>query len=862
VSPIVSALVKGCCYISAAPSHLQRDTSDLLLRGVTLQKTLTFTDTMRFKFCISLLLLLLQNKWVHSEEEVWSWDIDRQDNGRNIFLGHKDYSDSYHAAASDLSEVVIFPSDDEVDVMVFPDEEITAEDEGSREGRFLGIGKGIRCSLGIGPNCDNNRKVQKPNGHHHLNSRPKPQSSFFPSENTQDHHAHSPHRFGSPATSTHRPSSGILDSISSAFSSIIPSIGHQKPKPLEADRAYTTIKHHPYKIPQPSFSNPKPSFSSHKPTFAHPKPSFSAHKPTFTHPKPVYPPKPAHPSKHVFKPSYHEPKPSYNVVKPVYADPKVTVFRQPTYTVQPTYVQAQVQHAPIQIQQQPHTYIAAAPAQVQHAPIQIQQQPHTYIAAAPAQVQHAPIQIQQQPHTYIAAVPVVQAAPVFQPAPVTVTQTVTRVASVAPVISNRNDAFVSSGHEAQHFLQQSHGNEDLLSQATLYRETIEYREDCHCVTYDSCSLNDVIGRNLQVDPSNVIDARNSEKNNIESNATETDTTETRNATQEYEFSEVKENSTILESNNTRRKRSEDEIVESFDTQGRQLTGFTPDKFGCGDGYVCCRRPVYRPEPRYQCGQSNSRGLLGRVSNYEEGDTEFGEYPWQAAILKRENNAVNYVCGAVLIDDRHVLTAAHCVDGLLAANLKVRVGEWDVANKDEFYNHIELQVSQLYINQQYTKGTLENDLAMLRLSSNVDFTSNPHIGPVCLPDKFTGFRQNGCMVTGWGKDAFDTTGKFQHILKKVALPLVEHHQCQNALRSTRLGPSYSLHEGMMCAGGEESKDACKGDGGSPLACKSQDGSYQLAGIVSWGIGCGQRGIPGVYVNIRYYLDWINSIQDYN
>ena len=59
-----------------------------------------------------------------------------------------------------------------------------------------------------------------------------------------------------------------------------------------------------------------------------------------------------------------------------------------------------------------------------------------------------------------------------------------------------------------------------------------------------------------------------------------------------------------------------------------------------------------------------------------------------------------------------------------------------------------------------------------------------------------------------------------------------------MRQTRLGRRFLLHDSFMCAGGEPGRDACKGDGGSPLICPidGKPGYYYQAGIVAWGELC--------------------------
>merc|ERR1711890_208570 len=79
-----------------------------------------------------------------------------------------------------------------------------------------------------------------------------------------------------------------------------------------------------------------------------------------------------------------------------------------------------------------------------------------------------------------------------------------------------------------------------------------------------------------------------------------------------------------------------------------------------------------------------------------------------------------------------------------------------------------------------------------------------------------------------------------------------------LRTTRLGKRFQLDDSFICAGGQDGKDTCKGDGGSPLVCASKYDPYTYvqAGVVAWGIGCGEDNVPGVYASVAEAVCWID------
>lgn len=388
--------------------------------------------------------------------------------------------------------------------------------------------------------------------------------------------------------------------------------------------------------------------------------------------------------------------------------------------------------------------------------------------------------------------------------------------------------------------------------------------ECVCVNIDQCPSQEIIGRRddlyLPIDPRNkgseIVALTEEQLDNVTVAEKKSDNNVT--VVEAEKFTESEAVKTVSK-REVKEEKSEGAAKEIEPRQG-YFGRPSLNQQQCRQNQVCCRRP-FKPQAsnRGQCGIRHSQGINGRIKtpSYIDGDSEFGEYPWQVAILKKDPKESVYVCGGTLIDHQHIITAAHCVKTYKGFDLRVRLGEWDVNHDVEFYPYIERDVTSVHVHPQYYAGTLDNDLAILKLDSPVDWTKYPHISPACLPDKYTDYANQRCWTTGWGKDAFGDYGKYQNILKEVDVPILGHNQCQQQLRQTRLGYNYELNHGFLCAGGEEGKDACKGDGGGPLVCE-RGGTWQVVGVVSWGIGCGQPGVPGVYVKVAHYLDWISQV----
>ncbi|XP_055443385.1 transmembrane protease serine 11B-like protein [Bubalus kerabau] len=219
----------------------------------------------------------------------------------------------------------------------------------------------------------------------------------------------------------------------------------------------------------------------------------------------------------------------------------------------------------------------------------------------------------------------------------------------------------------------------------------------------------------------------------------------------------------------------------------------------------------------------------------------GEWPWQASLKK---NGRHY-CGASLISDRYLVTAAHCFKNSQdPRNYTVTFGTRVNLPYMQHY------VQQIFIHENYIRGELHDDIAVILLTEKVLFKNDVH--SVCLPEAAQIFPPGeGVVVTGWGALSYD--GEYPVLLQKAPVKIIDTNTC-NAWEAY----NGMIQDTMLCAGYIEGNiDACQGDSGGPLVHPNSRNIWYLVGIVSWGAECGTANKPGVYTRVTAYRNWIAS-----
>ncbi|XP_067853919.1 chymotrypsinogen B-like [Heptranchias perlo] len=219
----------------------------------------------------------------------------------------------------------------------------------------------------------------------------------------------------------------------------------------------------------------------------------------------------------------------------------------------------------------------------------------------------------------------------------------------------------------------------------------------------------------------------------------------------------------------------------------------------------------------------------------------GSWPWQTSIQDRTNW---HFCGGSLINSEWVITAAQC--GVRAHDHRVILGTSNRKSKSEETQVIE--ISMVITHPDYSRDTLNNDVALLKLASPAKLTAR--VLPVCLPTATDDFPPGLlCETTGWGltnPNALLLPVK----LHQAELPIVSNVDCQQYWGTVQL-----VTASMICTGGAAAT-SCLGDSGNPLVCQKNNAWY-LVGIVSWGSEWCDVNTPTVYARVTKAQPWIDQ-----
>ncbi|CAB1345816.1 unnamed protein product [Coregonus sp. 'balchen'] len=218
------------------------------------------------------------------------------------------------------------------------------------------------------------------------------------------------------------------------------------------------------------------------------------------------------------------------------------------------------------------------------------------------------------------------------------------------------------------------------------------------------------------------------------------------------------------------------------------------------------------------------------------------WPWQVSLRFTTMPA----CGGAIIAPQWVLTATHCFKQYNKVDFwTVMAGKHDLENPNEECQQL-VGVSKIVTHKDYNRITKMHDIALVKLKTPLIF--NQCVRPIEIWMRPIEPKKQ-CTVTGWGTTR--ENGPRANRLQEVNVTCLSQEDCNKFYHG-------AVQPTMFCAGDPEGGvDACQGDSGGPLSCYTGS-RYELAGVVSWGVGCGRAQRPGVYTKVQVYLDWINEL----
>ncbi|XP_025986032.1 trypsin-1 [Solenopsis invicta] len=219
----------------------------------------------------------------------------------------------------------------------------------------------------------------------------------------------------------------------------------------------------------------------------------------------------------------------------------------------------------------------------------------------------------------------------------------------------------------------------------------------------------------------------------------------------------------------------------------------------------------------------------------------GEIPYQVSLQEKYYDF--HFCGGSILNDNYVITAAHCVDGKEASDIKVVAATINL--RDPKSQH---EVEKIIVHREYDpSNSYINDIALVKVKTA--FKTSVTVAPVPLPKKGHDVNTNDvAVVSGWG--TIRTGGPSPDELQRVNILIADQAFCNYVYQKDL---NMNVYPTQVCANDPSAKKgACNGDSGGPLTVNGE-----LVGIVSWSLDCALTTHPTVYTRVISYLDWIEN-----
>ncbi|CAL7944351.1 unnamed protein product [Xylocopa violacea] len=216
----------------------------------------------------------------------------------------------------------------------------------------------------------------------------------------------------------------------------------------------------------------------------------------------------------------------------------------------------------------------------------------------------------------------------------------------------------------------------------------------------------------------------------------------------------------------------------------------------------------------------------------------GQFPYQVSL--RLNG--RHFCGGTLVTQKHVITAAHCIHGIVSAPYNdFTVVTGTISLKSGGQSH---RVATAEYNPNFKPNASQsfaNDVGVVTLADTVRVNSYQRPISLASADPPVGAKLT---LSGWGRNNNNQV-TLPDILQTTTVTLLSNADCQLQL------PQQPIYGGHMCAFQRKGVGACNGDSGGPLVYNDK-----LVGIVSWVVPCA-KGYPDGYTRVTHYMNFIKQ-----